>query len=63
MIGQRVRRREDPRFLTGAGSFVDDIELPGALWVTFIRSYLAHARILGIDSSAATAWYSQKCRL
>ena len=55
MIGQRVRRREDPRFLTGAGSFVDDIELPGALWVTFIRSYLAHARILGIDSSAATA--------
>jgi len=55
MIGQRVRRREDPRFLTGAGSFVDDIELPGALWVTFIRSYLAHAKILGIDSSAATA--------
>jgi carbon-monoxide dehydrogenase large subunit len=54
MIGQRVRRREDPRFLTGAGSFVDDIELPGALWVTFIRSYLAHAKVLGIDASAAT---------
>jgi carbon-monoxide dehydrogenase large subunit len=55
MIGQRVRRREDPRFLTGAGSFVDDVELPGAMWVTFIRSYLAHAKILGIDSSAAAA--------
>jgi aerobic carbon-monoxide dehydrogenase large subunit len=55
MIGQRVRRREDPRFLTGAGSFVDDVELPGAMWVTFIRSYLAHATIRGIDSSAATA--------
>jgi aerobic carbon-monoxide dehydrogenase large subunit len=55
MIGQRIRRREDPRFLTGAGSFVDDIELPGALWVTFVRSYVAHAKILGIDSSAATA--------
>jgi CO/xanthine dehydrogenase Mo-binding subunit len=31
MIGQRVRRREDPRFLTGNGRYVDDLELPGAL--------------------------------
>jgi carbon-monoxide dehydrogenase large subunit len=53
MIGQRVRRREDPRFLTGAGSFVDDIELPAAAWVTFVRSDFAHARITGIDTSAA----------
>lgn len=55
MIGQRVRRREDPRFLTGNGRFVDDLELPGALHATFVRSDWAHARIIGIDTSAAAA--------
>jgi carbon-monoxide dehydrogenase large subunit len=53
VIGQRVRRREDPRFLTGAGLYVDDVQLPGAKRVTFVRSDWAHARILGIDTSAA----------
>src|ERR1019366_808537 len=53
VIGQRVRRREDPRFLTGAGLYVDDVELPGAKRVTFVRSDWAHAKILGIDTSAA----------
>src|ERR1035437_10141057 len=52
VIGQRVRRREDPRFLTGAGLYVDDVQLPGAKRVTFVRSDWAHARILGIDTSA-----------
>ncbi|MGI8506656.1 MAG: xanthine dehydrogenase family protein molybdopterin-binding subunit [Solirubrobacteraceae bacterium] len=56
MIGQRVRRREDPRFLTGRGRYVDDLELPGALHATFVRSDWAHARILGIDASAAAAF-------
>ncbi|MEO6859770.1 MAG: xanthine dehydrogenase family protein molybdopterin-binding subunit [Solirubrobacteraceae bacterium] len=55
MIGQRIRRREDPRFITGRGRYVDDLELPGALHATFIRSDLAHARIIGIDASAAVA--------
>jgi carbon-monoxide dehydrogenase large subunit len=55
VIGQRVRRREDPRFLIGEGRYVDDLPLPGALQVTFVRSDLAHARILGIDASAAAA--------
>ncbi len=55
MIGQRIRRREDPRFLTGRGRYVDDLELPGALHATFVRSDWAHARILGIDGSAAAA--------
>jgi carbon-monoxide dehydrogenase large subunit len=55
VIGQRVRRREDPRFLTGKGQFVDDLQLPGALHVTFVRSYLPHAEIIGIDTSAAAA--------
>ncbi len=53
VIGQRVRRREDPRFITGAGRYVDDLPLPGALRVNFVRSDLAHARILGVDGSAA----------
>jgi carbon-monoxide dehydrogenase large subunit len=55
LIGQRIRRREDPRFITGNGRYVDDLQLPGALHVVFIRSDWAHARILGIDPSAAIA--------
>jgi carbon-monoxide dehydrogenase large subunit len=55
LIGQRVRRREDPRFITGHGLYVDDLKLPGALHTTFLRSDWAHARILGIDASAAVA--------
>jgi carbon-monoxide dehydrogenase large subunit len=55
VIGQRVRRREDPRFLTGNGRFVDDLRLPGSLHVQFVRSYLPHAEIRGIETSAATA--------
>ncbi len=54
-MGQRIRRREDPRFLRGEGRFVDDLSLPGALHLTFVRSYMAHARINGIDSSEAEA--------
>ena len=55
VMGQRVRRREDPRFLTGKGSYVDDQRTEGALHVQFIRSYEAHARILGIDATDALA--------
>ena len=55
VVGQRVRRVEDPRFLKGEGRYVDDMPLPGALHVTFVRSDLAHARVRGIDAGAATA--------
>jgi aerobic carbon-monoxide dehydrogenase large subunit len=55
VVGQRVRRREDPRFLKGEGRYVDDLRLDGALHVNFVRSPWAHARITGIDASAATA--------
>ncbi|MBV8997605.1 MAG: xanthine dehydrogenase family protein, partial [Solirubrobacterales bacterium] len=55
VVGQRIRRREDPRFLRGEGRYVDDLQLPGALHLTFIRAYLAHAKINGIDKSAAEA--------
>ena len=53
VIGQRVRRREDPRFLRGLGQYVDDLQLEGALHVNFVRSPWAHAKVNGIDASAA----------
>ncbi len=53
VVGQRVRRREDPRFLTGKGQYVDDLRPEGALHVQFVRSYMAHAEIAGIDAEAA----------
>jgi aerobic carbon-monoxide dehydrogenase large subunit len=55
VVGQRIRRREDPRFLRGEGRYVDDLSLPGALHLTFVRSYMAHAKINGIDTSGAEA--------
>jgi carbon-monoxide dehydrogenase large subunit len=53
IIGQRVRRREDPRFLLGQGRYVDDIRLEAELHVSFVRSPWAHARVLGVDATAA----------
>ncbi len=55
MIGQRIRRREDPRFITGHGQYVDDLVLPGALHAAFVRSDWAHGRITEIDASEALA--------
>lgn len=52
-IGQRVTRNEDARLLTGQALFVDDVDLPGMLHAAFLRSDYAHARIKGIDVSAA----------
>jgi len=53
--GRRVRRVEDARLLTGHGTFVDDVSLPGMLHACFVRSPLARAAILEIDASAALA--------
>ena len=52
-IGQPVRRKEDYRFLTGAGRFTDDVSEHRQTWAYFLRSPHAHARIRGIDSSKA----------
>src|SRR5579875_421005 len=52
-IGQRIRRREDPKLIAGKASYVDDIRLPGTLHAAFLRSPHAHARIKSIDTSAA----------
>jgi carbon-monoxide dehydrogenase large subunit len=54
-IGHSVLRIEDPPLLRGAGRFVDDIKLPFAFEAAFVRSPHAHARIRGIDTSAARA--------
>ena len=54
-IGARVRRKEDPRFLTGRGLYTDDVRLMGTLHAAFVRSPHAHARILGVDLGAARA--------
>jgi carbon-monoxide dehydrogenase large subunit len=48
-----VRRREDPRLITGTGEFVDDFRVPGCLHAAMLRSPHAHARIRSIDVSAA----------
>lgn len=55
MFGEKVKRVEDPALLRGEGRYVDDIHLPGMLHAVFVRSPLAHARIDGIDASAAEA--------
>jgi carbon-monoxide dehydrogenase large subunit len=52
-VGQRVERREDYRFLTGAGQYTDDITLPQQSYACFLRSPHAHARIRAIDTAAA----------
>src|SRR5271169_1919041 len=54
-VGRSLRRREDRKFLTGRGRYVDDIKLPGTLHLAILRSPHAHARITGIDLSAAKA--------
>ena len=55
LFGSSVKRREDPRLIQGTGRYVDDIKLPGMLNVQLVRSPYAHARIAGIDCSAAEA--------
>jgi len=51
----RMLRKEDPRFIRGLGRYCDDIQLSGMLHLAILRSPLAHARILSIDTTAAEA--------
>ncbi len=55
LVGKRVRRREDPRLITGTASYVDDIKMPGMTHAIVVRSPHAAARIRGIDAKAALA--------
>jgi aerobic carbon-monoxide dehydrogenase large subunit len=54
-MGHAVKRKEDPRFLRGKGTYVDDIDLPGMLYLDIVRSPYAHATIKDIDASKALA--------
>ena len=53
VVGQALKRREDPRLITGKGNFVDDIKLTGMLHAAVLRSPYAHAKIGSIDANAA----------
>ena len=54
-LGGSIKRREDPRLVTGAGRFTDDVQPAGCLHAVFVRSTLAHARIKGVDTAEARA--------
>ena len=55
-VGQSVKRTEDPRLIKGLAHYVDDIKLPDTLYVAFVRSVYAHARIKSVDTSEALAF-------
>src|SRR5881628_3838848 len=55
IFGSVVRRSEDPRFLRGEGRYVENIAIDGALRAWFVRSIMAHARVIGVDLSKAQA--------
>ena len=55
IFGSAVHRTEDPRFLTGAGRYVEGIPVEGALRASFVRSMMAHARLAGIDVAEAVS--------
>src|SRR5499427_8096078 len=54
-MGHSVKSKEDPRFLRGQGTYVDDIVLPDMLYLEIVRSPYAHAKITNIDTSKALA--------
>ena len=55
LVGQRIKRREDPRLITGTATYVDDVKLPGMYHACIVRSPHAAAKIRGIDTKAALA--------
>ena len=52
-VGGGILRKEDPELLTGQGRYVDDIALPGMVWLSFVRSPVAHASLARVDVTAA----------
>jgi len=49
LVGARIKRREDPRLITGQATYTDDLQLPGMLYLSILRSIYAHAKINSID--------------
>ena len=54
----RIQRKEDPRFVRGKGNYIDDIVLPGMLHGAILRSPMAHARLVSIDTT--TPWRAKR---
>jgi carbon-monoxide dehydrogenase large subunit len=52
-MGHSIKRKEDPRLIRGKGTFIDDIKLPGMLYMDIVRSPYAHAKIVNINTEAA----------
>ena len=52
-MGHSIKRKEDPRFIRGKGTYVDDVVLPGMLYLDIVRSPFAHAHINAIDTGPA----------
>jgi len=55
-VGQAIKRKEDPRLIMGRARYVDDINVTGQLWASFVRSPEAHARIVSVDTEAAKSY-------
>ncbi|MCL6636427.1 MAG: molybdopterin-dependent oxidoreductase [Alicyclobacillus sp.] len=55
VFGAAVKRREDPRLITGRGRYTEDVQLPGMLYAAILRSPHAHARLVQVDTAAAAA--------
>jgi carbon-monoxide dehydrogenase large subunit len=62
-IGERIKRREDPRLISGTGTYVDDIRIPGLLSAAILRSSYPHAKINSVDLSAARNLEGVVCAL
>lgn len=62
-VGARVKRREDPRLISGTATYVNDVRLPGMLTAAILRSSHAHAKIKSIDLSAARGLKGVVCVL
>src|ERR1051325_6962170 len=52
-LGERVKRVEDPKLITGSGTYIDDVKLPGTLHAQIVRSPFPHANIVSINTDAA----------
>ena len=55
LVGERVKRREDPRLIQGRGTYVDDVKVVGMQHLAFKRSDIAHGRVCSVDTSVAEA--------
>ncbi len=55
-VGQALKRKEDPRLIMGRARYIDDLNVTGQLWASFVRSPEAHAKVVSIDTSGAVGF-------